>query len=253
MKCWKLFAAASVCFAALPLAAAEPAAVDPEPVLVMEKAEPAKPVAEPAKPVAEPAKPVAEPATPPPTVDVNIPEGKADPSVRQVDEKIASVKEESEPEAKIVYKQSRQIQRLIMTADFEVPHLLAETARKESGVPYLLILGDQQMPDANIKIALFTPKSDDPLLIDAKDLSRLLAYLRVREIVILGNADIVPEFYGKAIPPESKKTLVNDADWMVNAYKLSEIMQDKAAFKAYKKYRNDRAQELKKRKALGKE
>lgn len=71
--------------------------------------------------------------------------------------------------------------------------------------------------------------------------------------MFLGNTDYIPAFYRAAVPSVSKLILVSDADWHVNAEKLSSLLQSRKPFAAYRNFRQMRAAELKaKREALRK-
>ncbi len=173
-----------------------------------------------------------------PVIDEN------DPTVIQADSKV-SIEPVTQKEDAPAYKKCKLIENIILTADYQVPRMLAETACNELNVPYLLIMGDAKQPDINTQIMFFAPGSGEPLVINAKDLSKFLAYIRARNVIILGNADYVPAFYSKAIPAASRRIRITDADWQVNSVYLSSVLRSDKPGKAYRAFLEQRTNDLK--------
>lgn len=171
----------------------------------------------------------------------------------QLDAKLAEKKEVEEslkaPEKPVKYKASKLIPTVIITADYEMPRVFTQAARRELHVPYIMILGNSKTPDPNAEMVFVAPLAKEAVKLKAKDLSKLLAYLRARDVIILGNADYVPEFYSFAIPKTSRKVVIADADWQVNAVKLSNVLNSGKIYDAYLKYEADREAELEKKRA----
>ena len=82
---------------------------------------------------------------------------------------------------------------------------------------------------------------DNALMIRAEDLSRFLAYLRPRNVIILGNSDVVPPIYSLAVPSGTRLIQVNDRAWKVNAIRLDDLLNTSPAiYNAYRKYNKAR-------------
>lgn len=177
----------------------------------------------------------------------------ADPSVAQVDAKIAAAEEEEEsmkaPEKPVKYKESKLIPTVIITADYEMPRVFTQVARLELDVPYIMILGNAKEPDPEAEMVFIAPKATKAVKLKAKDLSKLLAYLRARDVIILGNTDYVPAFYALAVPATSRKVVIADADWQVNAVKLSNVLNSDKIYQAYQQYEADRKAEKEEKRA----
>ncbi len=246
MKCKKQFFTALAVFGAAltltaqqgqglaPVEAKAEAAKVAEPVKA-EAVKAAEPVKAEAAKVAEPVKAEAAKAAEP---------VKPDPTVAMVDQSIQQAEQEKQAKKHVVYKASKLIPYVLITADYEIPRIFAETARKQLNVPYIILLDNSKTPTAETEAVFFSPKAIRPMWIKAKDISKLLAYMRARDVIILGNSDYVPAFYQKAVPATSRKILVNSADWRLNAVKLSSIMNTDKITEAFETYRDRRAAEL---------
>ncbi len=177
----------------------------------------------------------------------------ADPSVAQVDAKLAKKKEAEEqnkaPEKPVKYKLSKLIPAVIITADYEMPRVFTQTARRELNVPYIMILGNAKDPAPETEMVFMAPKATKAVSLKAKDLSKFLAYLRARDVIILGNTDYVPAFYSLAIPGTSRKVVIADADWQVNAVKLSNVLNSGKIYDSYLKYEAARKADLEQKRA----
>lgn len=177
----------------------------------------------------------------------------ADPSVAQVDAKLAEKKEAEElnkaPEKPVKYKLSKLIPTVIITADYEMPRVFAQAARRELNVPYIMILGNGKDPDPEAEMVFMAPGATKAVPLKAKDLSKFLAYLRARDVIILGNTDYVPAFYALAVPKTSRKVMIADADWQVNAVKLSNVLNSGKIYDSYLKYEAARKADLEQKRA----
>jgi len=176
-----------------------------------------------------------------PAIDVN---QSSDPTVVQAQQKVDAMEKRAAedaagaPDKRPNYKSSRLIPYLIITANYKVPAILVQTARRDLKVPYVVIIDDARQPNSETRAVFFPPKASKPVNILAKDLSKLLAYLRVRDVIILGNSDYVPSYYAMAVPSCSRTLMITDPDWKVNAYKLDNILNTNKISQAYRGYIN---------------
>ena len=149
----------------------------------------------------------------------------------------------------VVYKTSKLIRRVIVTANSDISNALVESLRKDMKIPYIMIIDGKDQPDAATRVAFFPPRAEEPLMLTAKDLSKLLAYLRPEDVIFLGSADLLPDFYTKAVTGRTRVLRVNDSDWTKNAYKLSHILNSAKPAKAYQDHIARRKAEQEKRQA----
>lgn len=136
-----------------------------------------------------------------------------------------------------VYKISRLIPHILIISNSSKPHFLANYCCKELDIPYILIVDKTDIPNANARLALFLPKAKEPIMLTAKDLSRLLAYIRAREVILLGNTDYIPAYYRKAVPSTSRIFTIDDADWSENTLRLASILRADKLKRAYRDYK----------------
>ena len=68
-------------------------------------------------------------------------------------------------------------------------------------------------------------------------------------MIILGNTDYVPAFYSLAVPKTSRKVVIADADWQVNAVKLSNVLNSGKIYDSYLKYEAARKADLEQKRA----
>ena len=99
-------------------------------------------------------------------------------------------------------------------------------------------MDDSRQPSPTARAVFFPPRAKKPVYLLAKDLSKLLAYLRARDVIILGNADYVPSFVALAVTRPSRTIMITDADWKVNAVKLGNILNSDKIINAYRGYMN---------------
>ena len=186
-------------------------------------AEPA-PAAKTEAPAAEPARTVGEPA-PDPASTVNEKEG---------------LPAKDSEQKSVTYKESKLIPYLILTSNYATPVFLAETAQKKTGCPVIIVPEALPFPE---KGTLLTVRMSikETLMIRAEDLSKFLAYLRPRNVIILGNSDVVPPIYSLAVPASSKLIQVDDRAWKVDAIRLDDLLNTSPAiYHAYRKYNKER-------------
>ena len=213
-------------FALSNLTAAE-AAEQPAPAAeqpgVQEAAQPA-PAAKAEAPAAEPARSVGEPA-PDPASTVNEKE---------------SLPGKNEEKKNVTYKGSKLIPYLILTANYATPVFLAETAQKKAGCPVIIVPEALPFPEKGTLLTVRMSGSES-LMIRAEDLSKFLADLRPRNVIILGNSDVVPPIYSLAVPASSKLIQVDDRAWKVDAIRLDDLLNTSPAiYHAYRKYNKER-------------
>ena len=183
----------------------------------------------------------------PPPVPVVAEEGKI---VVETAAPVAAAAADAEKETKpVVYKTSKLIRRVIVTANSDISNALVESLRKDMKIPYIMIIDGKDQPDAATRVAFFPPRAEEPLMLTAKDLSKLLAYLRPEDVIFLGSADLLPDFYTKAVTGRTRVLRVNDSDWTKNAYKLSHILNSAKPAKAYQDHIARRKAEQEKRQA----
>lgn len=151
-------------------------------------------------------------------------------------ENLPEKKAEREP----TYKESKLIPYLILTSNYATPRFLAETARKKAGCPVIIVPEALPVPEKGTLLAVRMP-NDEAMMIRAEDLSRFLAYLRPRNVIILGNSDVVPPIYSLAVPSGSGLIQVNDRAWKVNAIRLDDLLNTSPSiYRAYRKYNKQR-------------
>ena len=147
---------------------------------------------------------------------------------------------EKKAEKKTAYKESKLIPYLILTSNYATPLFLAETARKKTKCPLIVVPEDLPAPEKGTLLTVRMPGEND-LMIRAEDLSRFLAYLRPRNVIILGNDDVVPPIYSLAVPAGSALIQVNDRAWKVNAIRLDDLLNTAPyIYHAYRKYNKQR-------------
>ena len=147
---------------------------------------------------------------------------------------------EKKVEKKPVYKASKLIPYLILTSNYATPLFLAETAQKKTKCPVIVVPEALPFPEKGTPLTVRMP-GDDTVMIRAEDLSRFLAYLRPRNVIILGNSDVVPPIYSLAVPSGSKLIQVDDRAWKVNAIRLDDLLNTSPSiYHAYRTYNKQR-------------
>ena len=147
---------------------------------------------------------------------------------------------EKKAEKKPVYKASKLIPYLILTSNYATPIFLAETAQKKTKCPVIVVPEALPFPEKGTLLTVRMP-GDETVMIRAEDLSRFLAYLRPRNVIILGNSDVVPPIYSLAVPSGSKLIQVNDRAWKVNAIRLDDLLNTSPSiYHAYRTYNKQR-------------
>lgn len=147
---------------------------------------------------------------------------------------------EKKAEKKPVYKASKLIPYLILTSNYATPLFLAETAQKKTKCPVIVVPEALPFPEKGTLLTVRMP-GDETVMIRAEDLSRFLAYLRPRNVIILGNSDVVPPIYSLAVPSGSKLIQVNDRAWKVNAIRLDDLLNTSPSiYHAYRTYNKQR-------------
>lgn len=148
--------------------------------------------------------------------------------------------EEKAEKKKTTYKASKRIPYLILTSNYATPCFLADTARKKAKCPVIVVPEALPVPEKGTLLAVRMP-GDEAMMIRAEDLSKFLAYLRPRNVIILGNSDVVPPIYSLAVPSGSKLIQVNDRAWKVNAVRLDDLLNTSPSiYHAYRKYNKER-------------
>lgn len=145
-----------------------------------------------------------------------------------------------EGKKKTVYKSSKLVSYLIITSNYATPLFLAETAQKKAGCPVVVVPEALPFPEKGTLLTVRLP-DNDTLMIRAEDLSRFLAYLRPRNVIILGNNDVVPPIYSLAVPSGTSLIRVDDRAWKVNAIRLDDLLNTSPSiYHAYRTYNKQR-------------
>ncbi len=132
---------------------------------------------------------------------------------------------ETSRDRKPVYRLNRPIRYVLLVSNYHVPRMFAERARVETGTPYILLPANEAVPDENT-ILYFVPRLDEGICpIKAKDLSAFLAFLRPRNVVVLGDGSYVSALYRRAVPETCGLIEFSDPDWKINAIRLDNLLE----------------------------
>ncbi len=153
--------------------------------------------------------------------------------------------EEKTPETlkkpnKVKYKKHQEIPYLIITSNYEIPYLLVAAAQKDKNIPYLLIPADTPLPSPETVLTFNSKRENSHYSMDiqAVHLSKFIAYLRPRNVIILGDDEYVSEIYRMAVPSRINRIEIDDSDWKINVLKLANQIHSRSVYKAYANYMN---------------
>ena len=124
----------------------------------------------------------------------------------------------------IKYKKGKRIQNLILTANYRSPALLAEIARKDSNVIYILLPTEYS---ENQKIMVYPPKIENIFELPEEKLSSFLAFVNPKRVIILGGTEVVPPKYRLAVDPKMDCVEIEDLNWNINAIILGNLLMDR--------------------------
>lgn len=135
------------------------------------------------------------------------------------------------------YKQHYPIPNLIITRNYESPRKLAEIARKEKDVPFILLPVNDT---AESEILFFPSNSGYITKIERENLSKFIAFLRPKNTIFLGDETFVPNAYRLAVPEKFKTTDISDKNWKINSLILGNRIGLTAMPKLYQKYLDEK-------------
>lgn len=131
----------------------------------------------------------------------------------------------------IKYKKGKRIPDLILTADYQSPVILAELARKDSNVMYIL-LPTEYSPEQ--KIMVYPPNKADAFEVKEEMLSRFIAFVNPRRVIFLGGVEVVPAKYRLAVDSSCERAEVEDLNWNINAIILGNLLMDRGMQKKFR-------------------
>ena len=123
---------------------------------------------------------------------------------------------------------------LVITANYVSPRALAELVQYECGQPYLLLPAKD---DADKKIFFCPRESKNSMAIPEVHLNRFINMLGVKRIIILGNADYVPQRYIDMLDHNTPIMRVEGKDWYRIAEELNFMLNLSNLDKNFKKIR----------------
>jgi hypothetical protein len=126
----------------------------------------------------------------------------------------------------------KDINTLVITANYKHPLIIAQLIQEETKQPYLLL------PAANSKGIFFNPpraRSEDALEIREDNLARFIRFLSPKQVVILGDKRYVSEKYQKMIFKEIPVIRVSGNNWQKIADRLAILLEAYNIGSDYKK------------------
>lgn len=106
----------------------------------------------------------------------------------------------------------RDIVTLIVTANYEKPRLIAELIQDESRQPFLLLPANN---DGNIYFC--PPNFGKPKVVPRQKLSRIIAFIAPKQIIVLGNERYVSDAYVKELRKIAPVCVINAESWQLAA------------------------------------
>ena len=205
---------------AKPVAAAKPAAKPVAAAKPAAKPAPAKAVA---KPVAA-AKPAPAPAAPAKKYVVPAP-APADPAFT-TNEAVELPAKPAPSQTK--YRKNVPIKFVMITSNYPTARFLADQSREKANCTIIVVPEGLPFPERGTLLTVIPARSDDAFSIRAEHLSRVLAYLRPLNVIMLGNDKVLPPFYRPAIPSSCNVINVTDTAWHVNAQILDNLFNTRS-------------------------
>ena len=124
----------------------------------------------------------------------------------------------------VKYKKGIRIPNLILTADYRSPATLAEIARRDSHVMYILLPTEYS---AEQKIMVYPPKIEDAFELPEAELSHFLAFVNPKRVILLGGTEVVPAKYRLAVGAKTERAEIEDLNWNINAIVLGNLLMDR--------------------------
>lgn len=131
----------------------------------------------------------------------------------------------------VKYKKGIRIPNLILTADYRSPATLAEIARRDSHVMYIL-LPTEYSPEQ--KIMVYPPKIEDAFELPEAELSRFLAFVNPKRVILLGGTEVVPAKYRLAVGAKTERAEIEDLNWNFNAIVLGNLLMDRSMLQKFR-------------------
>ena len=131
----------------------------------------------------------------------------------------------------IRYKKGKRIPDLILTADYQSPVVLAELARKDSKVMYILLPTEYS---AEQKIMVYPPDKADAFEVKEEMLSRFISFVNPKRVIFLGGVEVVPAKYRLAVEPSYEHVEIEDLNWNINAIILGNLLMDRGMQKKFR-------------------
>ena len=138
----------------------------------------------------------------------------------------------------IRYKKGKRIPNLILTADYRSPATLAEIARRDSHVMYIL-LPTEYSPEQ--KIMVYPPKIEDAFELPEEKLSSFLAFVNPKRVILLGGTEVIPPKYRLAVGPKTERAEIEDLNWNINSVILGNLLMDREMQKKFRRALNERS------------
>lgn len=123
---------------------------------------------------------------------------------------------------------------LVITSNYVTPRLLAELILNESGQPYLLL---PAADEADKKIFFCSRKAQNTMVVAEKHLNRFVNFLGVKRIIVLGNANFVPQRYIDMLDHNTPVMRIESNDWYRIAEELNFMLNLSNLDKNFKKLR----------------
>lgn len=140
----------------------------------------------------------------------------------------------------VKYKKGKRIPNLILTADYQSPAALAEIARRDSDVMYILLPTEYS---AKQKIMVYPPKIEDAFELPEEKLSGFLAFVNPKRVILLGGTEVIPPKYRLAIGSKTERAEIEDLNWNINAIILGNLLMDREMQKKFREAIRNRAAE----------
>ena len=131
----------------------------------------------------------------------------------------------------VKYKKGIRIPNLILTADYRSPATLAEIARRDSHVMYIL-LPTEYSPEQ--KIMVYPPKIEDAFELPEAELSRFLAFVNPKRVILLGGTEVIPPKYRLAVGAKTERAEIEDLNWNINAIVLGNLLMDRSMLQKFR-------------------
>ena len=152
------------------------------------------------------------------------------------DEKEPAVSVKVTLPADVKYRKGKKIPDLIITANYRSCVILAEIARREKAVPYILLpaLGEDKG-----RIHFIPARKKDIFSVPAKELGKFIAFLAPDRILVLGDELMVPRTFRPLSTPERLCLNIVSGNWKFNAASLGNYLMIEDMDKLYQEACNN--------------